>query len=96
MISLSPGMRFLSQDCGEDHAPEPVDVNVVCATDTNVNAYMKNTVRPNFMQYLYQLKKALFNRMIGDRLMGDWKGQCTIDSHLMVKQEYELGRLSQG
>jgi hypothetical protein len=65
MISLSPGMRFLFQDCGEDHAPEPVEVSVVCATDTNVNAYMKQTVKPNFMQYLYQLEKALFNRIIG-------------------------------
>jgi hypothetical protein len=45
------------------------------------------------MQYLYQLEKALFNRIIGAKGMGMRKGQFSIDRHLMVKLEYELGRL---
>jgi hypothetical protein len=66
MISLSPGMRFLSQDWGEAQSPDPVEVSVDCATATNVNIYVKKTVNPNFMQYLLYERRLLFNRIVGE------------------------------
>jgi hypothetical protein len=59
MISLSPGIRFLSHDDGDDQSPEPVEVRVVCATDTNVNAYKKKPVKPSFIKSIFRSGKAV-------------------------------------
>ena len=54
IMSISPGIRFLSQDEGEDQSPDPVEVSVVCAPDTNVNAYRKKPVKPDSWRRIRQ------------------------------------------